>query len=98
MKRSCKREKREGKSLRRTLSSIAQLDSESGKFGLCAARVDHGPIFCCALSPSRSQYLSDRKMEESEEVVGGRKERSEKKEREIYIYICVCIKNTPKED
>lgn len=41
------------------ISSIAQLDSDSGKFGSVVARVDHHPNSCCALSLSRSQYLSD---------------------------------------
>ena len=36
-------------------------------------------------------------MGESEEVVGGRKERSRRK-KDIYISICVCIRNTPKEN
>jgi hypothetical protein len=36
-------------------------------------------------------------MEESEEVVGGRKERSRRK-KDIYICIRVCIRNTPKEN
>lgn len=52
---------------------------------LRGTRVDHRPNSRCALSPSRSQYLSDRKMEEE---VGGRKDRGgNKKDREMYIYM-----------
>lgn len=53
---------------------------------LRGTRVDHRPNSRCALSPSRSQYLSDRKMEEE---VGGKKgsRGEQKRQRNVYLYV-----------